>query len=69
MAECLVTLKIRVNKIEREREKLIRTVWKVLFVGKDEDDGVTHFAVVDYSVKFCACLFYSISIGTVDNED
>ena len=56
------------TKLDKNRRRLL-TIWKILFVGEDEDDGVAHLSVVDDSVQFLSRFFDPIAIRAVDDED
>lgn len=45
------------------------TFFQILLVGKDEEERVLHFAVVDDAVKLLAGLVYAGAVGGVDDED
>ena len=40
-----------------------------MFVGKNEDDGIAHLAVVDDSMQLLSCFLNSVSISTIHDED
>lgn len=46
-----------------------RTFLEILLVGKDEQETVLHFAIVDDTVEFLSGFLHTGSIGRVDDED
>jgi hypothetical protein len=44
------------------------TVRQVLFIGKDEYDGVSHLPVVDDSVQLLASLVDAVAVRAVHHE-
>ena len=40
-----------------------------MFVGKDQNDGITHLAVVDDSMQFLPSFINTIAIGAVYHVD
>lgn len=45
------------------------TYGKILFVGKDEEKGITKLVFVQHTLKFLACLDDTISVIGIDHED
>ena len=45
------------------------TIWEVLLIGKDQDDGVPHLAVVDDAVKLLSRLIHAVPVGAVHHKD
>lgn len=46
-----------------------RTIRQILFVCEYQNNGFSHFSVVDDSVQFLSCLVDPIAIGTVHYVD
>jgi len=44
-------------------------VGEILFVGKDQKDGVTQFVFVQHSVQFVSCGVDTVGIIGIDDED
>lgn len=60
----------RLRKPNRtQQDTAAPTVRKILFVGKYEDYGVSHFPIVNYPMKFLSGLVYAISVCAVHYED
>ena len=40
-----------------------------MFVGKDQNDGISHLTVIDDAVELLSRLVNAVSIGTVHHKD
>ena len=54
----------------RRHYSIARTAYgKILFVGEDQEKGITEFVFVQHSLQFLTCLNNTISIIAVNDED
>lgn len=54
---------------KRGHEESVRTVIEILLVGKDQQQAVLHFAVVDNAVQFLLSLLHAAAVRRVDDKD
>lgn len=47
----------------------VHGVWKILLVGKDQQDGVAQLVLVEHTLEFLAGLDDTVTIVAVDDED
>ena len=45
------------------------TFWQVLFVCKDQDDGISHFSVINDPVQLLSRLINPVAVRAVDDEN
>lgn len=45
------------------------TIGKVLLVGKDENNSISHLSIIDYPMELLSCFVDAISVGTVYDKD
>ena len=44
-------------------------IWKILFVGKHQEDGITQFVFVQHSVQLVSCGIDTVRVIGIDNKD
>ena len=47
----------------------VHTSLDILLIREDKQQAVSHFAVVNDTMKCCPCLINTVAIGRVDDED
>lgn len=47
----------------------IHCVWQILFVGEDEENGISEFVLVQHTIQLLASLTNSLPIVAIDHED
>ena len=65
----LLTIKRKRGRMAGYKKKGQRTFGEVLFVGKDENDGVSHFSIVDDPMEFLPGFVDPVPIRAVHHKD
>jgi len=47
----------------------VHGIWKILFVGKNQEQGIAQLILVEHSLELLTCLNNTISVIRVDHED
>jgi hypothetical protein len=56
------------SSLQKKTAPRLTTV-NILLVGKDEQDNIAHFAVLDNAAEFGLCFFHARAVAGVDDEN